>query len=49
MSEPAAAEYFVLIEYGIPVGVARPDRAAAVIAWQQAQPNRQFVKVPEQR
>lgn len=42
-------EYFVLIEDDEPVGVARSDREVAVIAWQQAKPGREFVKVPEQR
>lgn len=49
MSEPSPTEHFVLIEDGKIANVARSDREAAVIRWQQAKPGREFKKVLELR
>ena len=44
-----ANEFFVLMENGQPVGVARADREAAARRWEKEKSGRALVKVEEQR
>lgn len=41
------ADWYVLVENGVPINVARPSKEEAVREWESAEPDRQATLVPE--